>query len=40
MNNILLLEDDPNLSKSLIKYLIINGFRVDWAKKWRRGTRT
>jgi len=31
-NRILLLEDDPNLSKSLIKYLKINGFRVDWAK--------
>jgi len=32
MSRILLLEDDPNLSKSLIKYLKINGFRVDWAK--------
>ncbi len=31
-NRILLLEDDPNLSKSLIKYLNINGFYVDWAK--------
>ncbi len=31
-NRILLLEDDPNLSKSLIKYLNINSFYVDWAK--------
>jgi len=27
-----LLEDDPNLSKTLIKYLKINGYKVDWAK--------
>jgi DNA-binding response OmpR family regulator len=32
MIKILLLEDDPNLSKSLIKYLRFNGFIVDWAK--------
>lgn len=32
MNKILLLEDDPNLSKSLIKYLTKNGYEVDWAK--------
>ena len=32
MNKILLLEDDPNLSKTLIKYLKINGYEVDWAK--------
>ncbi len=32
MIKILLLEDDPLLSKSLIKYLSINGFSVDWAK--------
>jgi len=29
---LLLLEDDPNLSKTLIKYLKINGYEVDWAK--------
>jgi DNA-binding response OmpR family regulator len=29
---LLLLEDDPALSKSLIKYLRINDFEVDWAK--------
>ena len=28
----LLLEDDPNLSKTLIKYLKYNGYEVDWAK--------
>jgi DNA-binding response OmpR family regulator len=28
----LLLEDDPNLSKTLIKYLTIHGYKVDWAK--------
>nr|WP_255494408.1 response regulator transcription factor [Sulfurovum sp. bin170] len=28
----MLLEDDPNLSKTLIKYLKINGYEVDWAK--------
>lgn len=27
-----MLEDDPNLSKTLIKYLKINGYKVDWAK--------
>jgi DNA-binding response OmpR family regulator len=32
LNKILLLEDDPNLSKTLIKYLKINGYEVDWAK--------
>jgi len=32
MIRILLLEDDPNLSKSLIKYLKFNGFMVDWAR--------
>jgi len=32
LNKILLLEDDPNLSKTLIKYLEINGYEVDWAK--------
>ena len=32
MNKLLLLEDDPNLSKTLIKYLKINGYEVDWAK--------
>ena len=31
-NRLLLLEDDPNLSKTLIKYLKINGYEVDWAK--------
>ena len=29
---LLLLEDDPNLSKTLIKYLTLNGYHVDWAK--------
>jgi len=32
LNNLLLLEDDPNLSKTLIKYLKYNGYNVDWAK--------
>lgn len=32
MNQLLLLEDDPNLSKTLIKYLERNGYAVDWAK--------
>ena len=32
MNRILLLEDDPNLSKTLIKYLKYNGYKVDLAK--------
>jgi len=30
---ILLLEDDPNLAKSLIKYLERHGYTVDWAKQ-------
>jgi len=29
---LLLLEDDPNLSRTLIKYLERNGYKVDWAK--------
>ncbi|NOZ90743.1 MAG: response regulator transcription factor [Epsilonproteobacteria bacterium] len=32
MHRLLLLEDDPNLSKTLIKYLKLNGYEVDWAK--------
>ncbi len=32
MNKLLLLEDDPTLSKTLIRYLIQNGYDVDWAK--------
>lgn len=32
MNKLLLLEDDPNLSKTLIKYLSHEGYEVDWAK--------
>ncbi len=32
MIKLLLLEDDPNLSKTLIKYLERNGYEVDWAK--------
>lgn len=32
MNKLLLLEDDPSLSKTLIKYLSQNGYEVDWAK--------
>lgn len=32
MSKILLLEDDPNLSKTLIKYLACHGYEVDWAK--------
>ena len=32
MNKLLLLEDDPTLSKTLIKYLKRNGYEVDWAK--------
>jgi len=32
LSKILLLEDDPNLSKTLIKYLTRNGYDVDWAK--------
>jgi len=30
---ILLLEDDPNLAKSLIRYLEKHGYEVDWAKQ-------
>jgi len=30
---ILLLEDDPNLAKSLVKYLQKHGYVVDWAKQ-------
>ena len=33
MIKILLLEDDPNLAKSLIKYLQRNDYEVDWAKQ-------
>ena len=32
MAKILLLEDDPNLAKSLVKYLERSNFSVDWAK--------
>jgi len=32
VHRLLLLEDDPNLSKTLIKYLKLNGYEVDWAK--------
>ena len=32
LNKLLLLEDDPNLSKTLIKYLTLEGYEVDWAK--------
>ncbi len=32
MNRLLLLEDDPNLAKTLIKYLKFNHYEVDWAK--------
>ncbi len=32
MSRLLLLEDDPSLSKTLIKYLERNGYTVDWAK--------
>jgi len=32
LSKLLLLEDDPNLSKTLIKYLTLNGYEVDWAK--------
>lgn len=32
MNRLLLLEDDPNLAKTLIKYLNFNGYTLDWAK--------
>ncbi len=30
---ILLLEDDPMLAKSLIKYLVYEGYSIDWAKQ-------
>jgi DNA-binding response OmpR family regulator len=33
MIKILLLEDDPNLAKSLIKYLQRHDYNVDWAKQ-------
>jgi len=32
LSKLLLLEDDPNLSKTLIKYLNLHGYEVDWAK--------
>jgi DNA-binding response OmpR family regulator len=32
LSRLLLLEDDPSLSKTLIKYLGLNGYEVDWAK--------
>ena len=32
LNRLLLLEDDPNLAKTLIKYLKFNKYEVDWAK--------
>ena len=32
MNRLLLLEDDPNLAKTLVKYLTFNSYKVDWAK--------
>lgn len=32
LTKLLLLEDDPSLSKTLIKYLNLNGYSVDWAK--------
>jgi len=32
LNKLLLLEDDPNLAKTLIKYLRFNEYEVDWAK--------
>jgi DNA-binding response OmpR family regulator len=32
MNRLLLLEDDQNLGKSLVKYLTKSGYKVDWAK--------
>ncbi len=32
MNKLLLLEDTPNLAKTLIKYLKFNDYEVDWAK--------
>jgi len=32
LSRLLLLEDDPNLAKSLVKYLGREGYEVDWAK--------
>jgi len=32
LTKLLLLEDDPDLSKTLIRYLNFNGYEVDWAK--------
>lgn len=32
MSKILLLEDDPNLSQTLLRYLKFNDFEVDWVK--------
>lgn len=32
MNKLLLLEDDPNLAKSLIRFLMHQNYSVDWAK--------
>ncbi|HFQ61440.1 MAG TPA: response regulator transcription factor [Epsilonproteobacteria bacterium] len=32
MSKLLLLEDDPNLSKTLMKYLGLHGYEIDWAK--------
>jgi len=32
LSKLLLLEDDPGLSKTLIKYLTHHGYKVDWAK--------
>jgi len=32
LNRLLLLEDDPGLSKTLIKYLGLHGYSIDWAK--------
>ncbi len=32
MNKILLLEDDPNLAQTLLRYLKFNDFELDWAK--------
>lgn len=37
MNRLLLLEDDPNLAKTLIKYLKFNDYEVDWAKNGEEG---
>jgi len=32
LNRLLLLEDDPNLAKTLVKYLRFHDYEVDWAK--------